>query len=42
MVVTAKPFVTRDEIPPLLEEKIPEPEGSEEIDPLLEAVSRPN
>jgi hypothetical protein len=39
--VTVKPFATRDERPFLLGAKIPEPEGSEEIDPSLEAVSRP-
>jgi hypothetical protein len=41
MVVTAKPFATRDETLFPFEAKIPEPEGSEEIVPSLEAVSKP-
>jgi hypothetical protein len=41
IVVTAKPFATRDEAPILLEVKIPELDASEDIDPSLEAVSRP-
>jgi hypothetical protein len=41
MVVTAKPFATRDKVPCLLGERVPEPETSEDIDPSLEAVSRP-
>lgn len=40
MVVTAKPFA-RDEEPILLEERNPELEASEDIDPSLEAVRRP-
>jgi hypothetical protein len=40
MVVTAKPFA-RDEEPVLLKERNPELETSEDIDPSLEAVSRP-
>ena len=40
MVVTAKPFA-RDGAPLLLEAKNPELETSEDIDPSLEAVSRP-
>jgi hypothetical protein len=39
MVVTAKPFA-RDE-PILLEARNPELETSEDVDPSLEAVSRP-
>jgi hypothetical protein len=42
MVVTAKPFATRDEALFLLEVRIPELEASEDIDPSLEAVSRPH
>jgi hypothetical protein len=42
IVVTEKPFGRRDEVPILLEAKIPQPEASEEIDPSLEAVSRPH
>jgi len=40
MVVTAKPFA-RDEEPVLFKERNPELETSEDIDPSLEAVSRP-
>jgi hypothetical protein len=40
MVVTAKPFA-RNEEPVLLEERNPELETSEDIDPSLEGVSRP-
>jgi hypothetical protein len=42
MVVTAKPFATRDEMPSTLEAKMQDLEGSEMIDPSLEAVSRPH
>jgi len=41
MVVTAKPFA-RDGAPLLLEAKNPELETSEDIDPSLEAVSKPH
>jgi len=40
MVVTAKPFA-RDKAPILLEARNPELEASEDIDPSLDAVSRP-
>lgn len=39
IVVTAKPFETREEVPRV---RIPELEASEDIDPSLEAVSRPH
>ncbi len=42
MVVTAKPFVAREEDPFLLEEKKLEPEDSVDIDPSFVAVSSPN
>jgi hypothetical protein len=39
IVVTAKPFEAREEVPRV---RIPELEASEDIDPSLEAVSRPH
>ena len=41
MVVTAKPFVAREEASFLLEEKKLEPEDSVDIDPSFAAVSCP-
>ena len=41
MVVTAKPFVPREEASFLLEEKKLEPEDSVDIDPSFVAVSSP-
>jgi hypothetical protein len=41
IVVTAKPFVERDEASFLLEEKKLEPEDSVDIDPSFVAVSSP-
>jgi hypothetical protein len=42
IVVTEKPFATRDKAPFLLEVRTPQPEVSEDIDPSLEAVSKPH
>jgi hypothetical protein len=41
IVVTAKPFVEREEAPFLLEEKKLEPEDSVDIDPSFVAVNSP-
>jgi len=41
MVVTARPFATREEIPVLLETRKPDPLPSEDIDLSLDGVSMP-